>query len=80
MSGHTKDADAAGSVLDDGQHIHGGAVEEIHGEEVGGQEGFGLSVQELRPRRSRSPRRRRDPGLGQDVPQRNSGKSPVSVS
>jgi hypothetical protein len=68
MCGHARDADAAGGVLDDGRHVRGGAVEEIDGTQVGGQEGFGLCVQELCPGRFRSPRRPGDPGVGQDLP------------
>ncbi len=57
-------------VLDDRQHVGHGAVEEVHGEEIGCQDRLRLSVQELRPRGAGSPRRRRDAGVGQDLPYR----------
>ena len=70
MRGHAEDADPAGGVLDDGQNVGGGAVEQLDGEEVGSQDRLRLTVQKLRPRRARSSQRRWDPGVGQDLPHR----------
>ena len=70
MSGHAEDPDPAGGVLDDREDIGAGAVEQIDGEEVRRQDRLGLAMQELRPGRSGSPRRRRDRGVGQDLPHR----------
>jgi hypothetical protein len=49
-----EDADAPGRVLDHGQHIGLGAVEQVNREEVAGQDRVGLGAQELRPGRDRS--------------------------
>ena len=42
-----EDADAPGGVLDDGQDVGLGAVEQIGGEEVARQDRLGLGAQEL---------------------------------
>ena len=47
MQGDSEDADAPGGVLDYGQDVGLGAVEQVGGEEVAGQDGLGLGVQEL---------------------------------
>ena len=73
MVGDAEDPDPAGCVFDDCQDVGGGAVEEIDGDEVGGQDRFGLGAQELRPRRAGTSRRRRDPSISQDLPHRRRG-------
>jgi hypothetical protein len=47
MQGDSEDADAPGRVLDHGQDIGAGAVEQVGGEEVARQDRVGLGVQEL---------------------------------
>ena len=47
MQGDAEDADAPGCVLDHGKDVGLGAVEQVDGEEVAGQDGLGLAVQEL---------------------------------
>jgi hypothetical protein len=49
MQGDAEDADAPGRVLDYGQDIGLGAVEQVDGEEVARQDDLGLGAQELRP-------------------------------
>jgi len=66
--GHIEDPDAAGGVLDHGQDIGGGAVEQVDGEEVGGQHRLSLGVQELRPGWPGASGCWWDPGVGQDLP------------
>jgi hypothetical protein len=68
MVGHTENPDPAGSVLDDSQHVGAGPVEQIDCEEIGGENRLGLAAEELRPGRAGSSRRRRDSGVGQDLP------------
>ena len=51
VGGGAEDVDASGGVLDHGQDICGGAVEEVDGEEVGGEDRFGLGAQEACPGR-----------------------------
>ena len=45
----SEDADAPGGVLDHGQDIGPGAVEQVRAEEIARQDRFGLGAQELRP-------------------------------
>jgi len=52
-----EDADAPGRVLDDGQDVSPGAVEQVNREEVARQDRVGLRTQELRPGRPGPPRR-----------------------
>jgi len=59
MQSDAEDADAPGGVLDHGQDIGLGAIEQVGGEEVARRDRLGLGVQELRPGR-RSPPRRQD--------------------
>ena len=47
MEGDAEDADAPGRVLDYGQDVGLGAVEQVDGEEVARQDGLGLGAQEL---------------------------------
>jgi hypothetical protein len=47
MEGDAEDSDAPGCVLDYGQHVGLGAVEQIDREEVACQDGLGLGAQEL---------------------------------
>jgi len=68
MGGHTEDPDAAGGVLDHGQDVGGGAVEQVDGEEVGGQDRLGLGVQELRPGWSSASGCWWDPRVGEYLP------------
>ena len=51
-----EDADAPGGVLDHGQDIGLGAIEQVGGEEVARQDRLGLGAQELRPVFSRASR------------------------
>ena len=44
-----QDPDAAGAVLDHGKDVHLGAIEEVGGEEVQGQDPLFLRSQELGP-------------------------------
>ena len=47
MGGGAEDVDASGSVFDHRQNVGGGAVKQVDGEEVAGQDGLGLEAQEL---------------------------------
>ena len=47
MQGDAEDSDAPGCVLDYGQDVGLGTVEQVDGEEVAGQDRFGLGAQEL---------------------------------
>ena len=47
MQGDAEDADAPGGVLDHGQDVGLGAVEQVGREEVAGQDRLGLGAQEL---------------------------------
>jgi hypothetical protein len=47
MQGGSEDADPPGRVLDRGQNISLGAVEQVDGEEVARQDRVGLGAQEL---------------------------------
>ena len=47
MQGDAEDSDAPGRVLDYGQDVGLGAVEQVGGEEVARQDGPGLGAQEL---------------------------------
>jgi hypothetical protein len=49
VQGDAQDADAPGRVLDHGQHVSLGAVEQVDREEVARQDRLGLRTQELRP-------------------------------
>lgn len=49
VGGHAEDPDPAGRMLNDGQDVGVGAVEEVDGEEVRRQDRVGLAAQELRP-------------------------------
>ncbi len=70
MQGDSEDADAPGGVLDDGQDMGLGAVEQVGGEEVARQDRLGLGTQELRPGGRGSAWRRVDSGLLQNFPYR----------
>jgi len=67
MQGDSEDADAPGCVLDHGQDVDLGAVEQVDCEEVACQDRLGLGAQELRPGWPGSARRRVDPGIPQDI-------------
>jgi hypothetical protein len=56
MQRDPEDADPPGRVLDHGQDVGPGAVEQIGCEEVAGQDRVGLGAQELRPGRAGPPR------------------------
>ena len=73
VGGDTEDPDPAGGVLNDGEHIGAGAIEQINGEEVGGNDRLGLSVEELRPRRSGTTRCGWQACPGEDLPHRRRG-------
>jgi hypothetical protein len=47
MQGDAEDSDAPGRVLDYGQDVGLGAVEQVDGEEVARQDRLGLRAQEL---------------------------------
>jgi hypothetical protein len=47
MEGDAEDSDAPGRVLDYGQDVSLGAVEQVDCEEVAGQDRLGLGAQEL---------------------------------
>jgi hypothetical protein len=47
MPGDSEDADAPGGVLDDGQDVGLGAVEQVGREEIACQDGVSLGAQEL---------------------------------
>jgi len=68
MLGDSENADAPAGVLDHGQDVSLGAVEQVGGEEVARQDRLGLGAQELRPGWSGPPRRGLDPGILQDLP------------
>jgi hypothetical protein len=67
MQGDAEDADAPAGVLDHGQDIGLGAVEQVGREEFACQDRLGLGAQELRPAWPGPSRRRVDPGI-QDFP------------
>jgi hypothetical protein len=56
------------AVLDHGQDVGLGAVQQVGGEEVARQDRLGLGAQELRPGRVCSSRRGVDPCFLQDFP------------
>ena len=58
MQSDAEDADAPGGVLDHGQDIGLGAIEQVGGEEVARRDRLGLGVRQLRPGRRSPPRRR----------------------
>ena len=68
MQGDSEDADAPGGVLDHGQDVGLGAVQQVGGEQVARQDRLGLGAQELRPGRVCSSRRGVDVCLLQDFP------------
>ena len=70
MQCDSEDADAPGGVLDHGQDMSLGAVEQVGGEEVARKDRLGLGAQELRPARHRSAWRRVDSGLLENLPRR----------
>ena len=47
MQGDSEDADAPAGVLDHGQDVGLGAIQQVGGEEVAGQDRLGLGAQEL---------------------------------
>ena len=68
MQRDSEDADAQGGVLDHGQDVDLGAVEQVDGEEVACQDRLGLAAQELRPGWPGPPRRRVDAVGLEDLP------------
>ena len=70
VQGDSEDAYAPAGLLDHGQDISLGTVEQVGREEVARQDHLGLGAQEQRPGRTRPPRRGVDPGLLQDFPHR----------
>jgi hypothetical protein len=63
-------SNAAGAVLDHRKDVHLGAVEEAGGKEVQGQDPLRLRPQELGPPWTVAARRRIDPGVLEDLPDR----------
>jgi hypothetical protein len=55
MGGGAQDPDPASGVFDRGQHVGLGAVQQVNGEQVEGQDRLGLGAQELRPARAGAP-------------------------
>jgi hypothetical protein len=49
VAGGAEDPDPPGGMLDHREDVGGGAVEQVDGEEAGGEDRFGLRAQELRP-------------------------------
>jgi hypothetical protein len=70
MQGNSEDADSPAGVLDHGQHVSLGTVEQVDGEKVACQDRLGLRAQELGPGWPGSLRRGVDSGLPQDLPDR----------
>jgi hypothetical protein len=68
VQGDSEDTDVPGGVLDHGQDVSLGAVEQICREEVARQDRLGLGAQEQRPGRHSPLRRGIDPGILQDFP------------
>ena len=68
VQGDAEDSDAPGRVLDHGQDVGLGAVEQVDCEEVAGQDRVGLGAQELRPSRPGPPRRGADAVGLEDLP------------
>jgi hypothetical protein len=68
--GGAEDANAAGAVLDGGQDIDLGAVEQVGGEEVQRQDPLRLGPQELRPAKAVPAGRWIDSGALEDLPDR----------
>jgi hypothetical protein len=50
-----QDVDPAGHMFDDGHAAHLDTAEQVHGEEIGGDDRFGLRTQELHPHRPGPP-------------------------
>jgi hypothetical protein len=68
VRGHTQDADPASGVLDDEERVEPVQGDGVEVEQVAGQDGFGLGVEELRPGRSDSSRCGIDAGCVEDLP------------
>src|SRR5271166_4283012 len=66
----SEDADAPGGVLDHGQDVGPGAIEQFRGEKVTRHDRLGLRAQEQRPGWSGPSRHGADPGILQDFPYR----------
>jgi hypothetical protein len=73
VQGDAQDADAPGRVLEHGEDVGLGAVDQVGREEVARQDRVGLRTQELRPGRPGPPWRQIDPGGLQDLPRRRRG-------
>ena len=65
-----QDPDAPAAVLDHCKDVHLRAIEQVSGEEVQRQDRLRLGPQELRPARAAPARRRVDPGVFEDLPDR----------
>jgi hypothetical protein len=70
MRSDSDDADAPAGVLDHGQDIGLGAIEQVRCEEAAGLDCLGLGAQEQRPGRTGPPRRGIDAGFLHDLPYR----------
>ena len=68
MQSGSQDADAPAGVLDHGQDVSRGAIEQVRREEITCQDRLGLGAQEQRPGRAGPPRRRIDAGLSSGSP------------
>jgi hypothetical protein len=68
MQRQSEDADAPGRVLDHGQDVGLGAIQQVDDEEVAGQDSLGLRTQELRPGRTGPSRRGVDAVGLEDLP------------
>src|SRR5450755_5019029 len=70
MQRDSENPDAPAGVLDHGQDIGLGPIEQVRREEVARQDRLGLGTQEQRPGRAGPPRRGIDASLVQDLPYR----------
>jgi hypothetical protein len=65
-----EDSDPSAAMLDDGQDMHLGAVDQVGDEEVQRQDPLRLGSEELAPARAVPAGRRVDPGVPEDLPDR----------
>jgi hypothetical protein len=70
MQSDPEDANAPGGMLDHGQDVSPGAIQQVRGEEIAREDRLGLGAQELRPGRVCSSRRGVDPGISSGFPAR----------
>ena len=73
MRGHAEQMDPAGTVLDCDQRIESPQQHGVHVHEVHGQDGLGLTGEELTPGWTRPAWCRIEAGVMQDLPHRGGG-------